>query len=113
MPNQNLTAESAPFAVVNAVRRLGHNITTARTRRRLRQEDLARKAGISRPTLSRIEAGELGTQVSAYVAVLWALGLHEGVAALAAPEEDIEGQTLEAARKGERVRPRGELNDDF
>lgn len=113
MPNQNLTKDTAPFAVVDAIARLGRNIATARARRQLRQEDLARKAGISRPTLSRIESGELGTQISAYVAVLWALGLHEGVGALGAPETDIEGRTLEAARRGERVRPGRGLSDEF
>jgi hypothetical protein len=55
-------------------------------------------------TLRRVEAGTLGTGVGAYVAALWALGRLEDLADLAAPERDIEGQTLEAARRGKRVR---------
>jgi hypothetical protein len=48
-----------------------------------------------------------------YAAVLWALGLLGDLAAVANPEADLEGRTLEAARRGERVRPGTGLNDDF
>src|SRR3954451_25363365 len=91
-------ADSAPTAVEQAVSQLGANITTARLRRRWRQEDLAEKAGITRATLVAIEHGKLGTGIGAYVAVLWALGLHADVSRLASPERDAEGLTLEAAR---------------
>lgn len=113
MPQRNMNYESAPAAVVDTVTRLGRGIATARVRRQLREEDLASKAGISRITLRRVEAGALGTGIGAYVAVLWALGLHHEVGEFASPDRDIEGQTLEAARRGERVRPAGRLNDEF
>jgi len=113
VPKRNVNFESAPAAVTDAVEELGRNIATARVRRRLREEDLAAKAGISRLTLRRVEAGALGTGIGAYVAVLWALGLDGDVPRLAAPSEDIEGQTLEAARRGERVRLGEGLNDEF
>jgi hypothetical protein len=64
-------------------------------------------------TLRRVEAGALGTGIGAYAAVLWALGLHGDLADAAAPNRDVEGQTLEAARRGERVRPASGLNDEF
>jgi transcriptional regulator with XRE-family HTH domain len=113
MPKRNITDESAPGAVVDTVARLGRNIATARIRRELREEDLAAKAGITRTTLRRVEAGALGTGIGAYVAVLWALGLHHDMGEVASPERDMEGQTLEAARRGQRVRPAGGLNDEF
>ncbi|HEX2202610.1 MAG TPA: helix-turn-helix domain-containing protein [Longimicrobium sp.] len=106
-------AHAPPAAIEEAVARLGANIAAARLRRRWRQEDLARKAGITRTTLVAIEQGKLGTGIGAYVAVLWALGLDADVALLAAPERDIEGQTLEAARLPERARPATDLSDDF
>jgi transcriptional regulator with XRE-family HTH domain len=99
--------------VEQAVAQLGANIATARLRRRMRQEDLAAKAGITRATLAAIEQGKLGTGIGAYVAVLWALGLHGDVAHLAAPARDAEGSTLEAARLVERARPSRSLDDDF
>jgi transcriptional regulator with XRE-family HTH domain len=95
------------------VTELGANIATARLRRRWPQAELAEKAGITRPTLVAIEQGKLGTGIGAYVAVLWALGLHGDLAQVAAPEHDLEGRTLEAARLPDRVRRSTRLSDDF
>lgn len=106
-------AHAPPAAIEQAVAQLGANIATARLRRRWRQEDLANKAGINRATLIAIEQGKLGTGIGAYVAVLWALGLHGDVGQLAAPERDLEGRTLEAARLGRRARLPTDLSDDF
>lgn len=113
MPRQNLNRDAAPAAVQSTVAQLGQSVATARIRRKLREEDLAARAGISRTTLRRIEAGELGTGIGAYAAVLWALGLEGQLATVASPETDIEGQALEAARRGQRVRRGRELSDDF
>jgi transcriptional regulator with XRE-family HTH domain len=113
MPKQNVTEEAAPAAVVQTVQTLGESIIIARHRRNLRQADLAAKAGVTPKTLRRVEAGELGTGIGVYAAVLWALGLHGDLAAVASPETDLEGRTLEAARRGERVRPEMGLSDDF
>ena len=113
MPRRNVNYEAAPAAVLDTVARLGRNIATARVRRQLREEDLSAKAGISRITLRRVEAGALGTGIGAYIAALWALGLHHEVGEIASPQRDIEGQTLEAARRGERVRPAQDLSDEF
>jgi transcriptional regulator with XRE-family HTH domain len=112
MPRRNITESTAPAAIVDAVAKLGQDIATARVRRKLREEDLATKAGITRMTLRRVEAGALGTGIGAYAAVLWALGLGD-LAGVAAPDRDVEGQTLEAARRGERVRLPTGLSDEF
>lgn len=113
MPRRNVNYEAAPGAVADTVSQLGQNIATARIRRHLREADLAAKAGITRTTLRRVEAGALGTGIGAYVAVLWALDLHHNIGEVASPDRDIEGQTLEAARRGSRVRPAGRLDDEF
>jgi transcriptional regulator with XRE-family HTH domain len=113
MPRRNVNYESAPAAVAEGVARLGRHIGTARIRRQLREEDLAAKAGITRMTLRRVEAGALGTGIGAYAAVLWALGLDDDLTAVATPDRDLEGQTLEAARRGQRVRPPAGLSDEF
>lgn len=111
---QQLTyADAAPDAVRGAVARVGRQIAVARLRRGWRQQDLAEKAGITRATLVGIEQGKLGTGFGAYVAVLWALGLEDSVALLAAPENDAEGLTLEAARLGTRARRPAAMDDDF
>jgi hypothetical protein len=41
------------------------------------------------------------------------MGLAGDVAQVAAPETDLEGKTLEAATRGERVRPSDTLPSDF
>ncbi len=113
MPRRNINNLTAPAAVTSAIQQLGANVATARVRRGLRQEDLARKAGISKVTMNRIEAGALGTGIGAYTAVLWAMGLHDAVSRLADPDDDVEGTTLEAARRPARVGLSRELSDDF
>jgi len=113
MPRIAISADAAPTKVVDAGKRLGAHIRTARKRRRMRQEDLASKAGMTVQTLRRVEAGSLGTGLGAYIAALWAMGLAAQLASLAAPNTDLEGQTLEAARRGERVRATKVLSSDF
>lgn len=108
-----LRPETAPAAVTQTVVRLGANIAAARINRRWRQQDLAAKAGVSRQVIIRVEAGHLGVGIGAYVAALWAMGIHEDVGNLAGPERDLEGQTLAAARLGKRVRPATEGDDEF
>ena len=106
-------AHAPPAAIEESVARLGANVATARLRRQWCQQDLADRAGVTRKTVIAIEHGNLGTGIGAYVAVLWALGLHADVALLAAPERDLEGQTLESARLPQRARPARDLSDDF
>lgn len=105
--------DAMPAAAEEVLRQLGRNVATARLRRRWRQADLAAKAGITRATVMAVERGRPGTGIGAYVAVLWALGLHDDVARLAAPDVDREGATLEAARLGPRTRAPAPLDDDF
>ena len=47
------------------------------------------------------------------VAALWAMGLDGQLLQLADPASDLEGQTLEAVHRGERVRPSATLPNDF
>lgn len=113
MPRVAVSEDAAPAKVVAAARRLGANIRTARQRRQLRQEDLAANAGITVPTLRRVESGSLGTGLGAYVAVLWALGLASDLDSVGDPAHDLEGRTLEASARGERVRAVDNLSNDF
>ena len=64
--------EDAP---AQSLLRLGSRIRLARTRRKLRQVDLAQQIGRARATVVAIEKGSPKTEIGAYVASLWALGL--------------------------------------
>lgn len=103
----------APDVVVDRVARLGQRIRAARTRRRLRREDLAQRAGVSRSTLEAIERGELATGIGAYVRALWALGLDQELDLIADPGLDREGLALELSAQTKRVRVRTKVADDF
>lgn len=107
-------AESPPYAVEQALARLGRNIRTARLRRRLSREELAEKIGISRYLMADIEKGKPTTAIAAYLGALWALGLLDGMEAVADPDADLEGKTLEAARSPTTAPKRRKgLDDDF
>lgn len=93
-----------PDVVAQRINELGHRIRLARTRRKLSIAALAAKAGIDRNTLGALEHGKPGVAISAYVLTLWALGLERTLDAVANPDTDIHGKTLEASRLPKRVR---------
>lgn len=101
-----------PFEVAERLRLLGARIRVARVRRRKGQEELAKACGIARSTLQRIEAGAPGNTMGNVFAVLWALGLLDSTSAVADPEADQHGITLEAARRARRVRGTTRVPDD-
>lgn len=69
------------------MRELGENLRLARLRRRLGARLVAERAGISRPTLHRIEQGSPSVAMGSYFAVLNALGLAGELPKLAADDE--------------------------
>ncbi len=109
--------ERVPERLLEVVTSLGRNITDARKRRRLRQADVARMAGITLPTLRAVESGRIGTSMGAYVGVLWALGLEDAILSVATLEVDAEGRIRERAslRRGvaHPQTGRAQLDDDF
>ncbi len=113
MPRQNLKAETIPVGVARAIAELGQNIALARGRRGLRQVDLARKTGLAMGTVSRIERGSPTTAISAYLTILWALGLEREYEGLASAQGDDEGLALERARAPSRIRVKEALDADF
>lgn len=102
-----------PTAVEQRVKDLGHRIRLARTRRKLSIVDLAAKAGIDRNTLGALELGKPGVAISAYVMTLWALGLEQTLDAVAHPDADSHGKTLEASRLPKRVRKPRAAKDEY
>lgn len=106
-------AESPPYAVAEALTRLGRNIKTARLRRRLTRQALAEKIGISRYVMADIERGKATTAIAAYIGALWALGLLRQMDEVADPDLDLEGKTLESARSPTTAPKRKAYDDDF
>ncbi len=53
--------------------KVGKNIKVLRTIREMSQEDLAKKAGVSRPNLSDIENGKINMTLTTFVSICDAL----------------------------------------
>ena len=66
---------------------LGERLARARKRRRMTQHTLATRAGISIPTLRKLEAGDAGVSLATVLRILQVLGLAAGIDALAADDE--------------------------
>ena len=56
---------------------LGKRLARLRLEKNLTQAQLAREAGVSRPTLQRLEAGAVATQLSGFLRICRTLGLLE------------------------------------
>ncbi len=77
------------------LRDIGENIKLARKRRKLSEGQLAERAGISRSTVQLLEKGEPGVSMSAYVQILYVLGLEDDLRKIAA--DDPLGRKLQDA----------------
>ncbi len=66
---------------------LGERIRTARLRRRLTVTEMAERMGVARPTLNRLERGDLAVGLGVVVRALGVLGLEDDLAKLAAEDE--------------------------
>lgn len=93
-----------PLPVKRALRKLGQDIKDARKRRRIPMALLAERARISRSTLTKVEKGDESVALGIYAAVLFALGLVEGLGNLADPSADAIGRSIEERNLPERIR---------
>lgn len=72
---------------------LGERLRLARKRRQLSNEVVAQRAGISRTTVYKVEAGDPGATLGSYLRVLAVLGLEGDLQQLAA--DDRVGRKLQ------------------
>ncbi|MEO7742500.1 MAG: helix-turn-helix domain-containing protein [Usitatibacter sp.] len=95
---------TVPQPVQMRTSELGHRVRRARLRRGIASAELAAKAGISRNTLTALEAGKPGVTLATFATVLWALGLDATLDPAANPDLDTHGKTLESSRAPKRAR---------
>ncbi len=86
------------------LRALGAHIANARRTQDMTSALLAARAGISRPTLSRIEAGDGSPRIDSVLSVLRVLGLAEAVVAAADPLSTEFGRANADRAARQRVR---------
>ena len=102
-----------PTQAMERTKELGYRVRLARIRRGLSIAEVADKAGINRNTLNALELGKSGIALGAYVTILWALGLDKTLDAVAHPDADIHGKTLEASRRPARVRKSKQSKSEY
>ena len=104
---------SLPEEITSAASRLGSRIRVARIHRKLRQEDLALRSGLSRSTIQALEHGEVTCSLGALFLVLWILGLSGELELIADPGLDRDGLALSIDAQTKRVYIPRVLDNDF
>ena len=113
MSARNALLAAPPHAVETALKRLGADLRTARTRRNLTVADVAEKIGTGPRAVLDAEKGKPSSGIAIYAALLWAYDLIDQLNDVADPARDERGRTLALSRERKRARPRGGGNNDF
>ena len=113
MARKNKLLETPPYAVEQALKRLGANLRTARLRRNLTIQNIAEKIGTGPRAVGDAEKGKLATGIGTYAALLWAVDLLPQLEDVADPAKDKEGMSLSLTKGRERASSNGELDNDF
>ena len=113
MARKNILTSTPPYAVEQALERLGANLRTARLRRNLTIEDAAEKIGTGRRAVIEAEKGKPSTSAAVYIALLWAYDLLDQMRDVADPVLDEEGFALSLPRERARAREKKGLDSDF
>lgn len=98
-----------------ALKQVGEQIRLARLRRRLSAEQVAERAGLSRPTLERLELGSPSSSIGTLLRILSVLGLEGDYLQIASNDElgrRLEDARLTSPRKRAPKRPRPESKED-
>lgn len=93
-----------PLPVTRSLQRLGQDISLARRRRHLSQQDLAERIGSSINTVRRMEAGHPGTAIQHLVRTLQVFGELEKINQLLDTAQDSIGLTLMDEQLPQRIR---------
>ncbi|SRR5258706_15977990 len=113
MTRKNTLTNAPPYAVEQALKRLGADLRTARLRRNLTIRQVAEKIGTGPRALMDAEKGRPGTSAAVYLALLWAYGLLERQSEVADPMQDAEGLARTASRSRARPSTSSGLDNDF
>ena len=113
MKAKNILLVAPPYAVDQALKRLGANLRTARLRRNLTIERVAEKIGTGPRPVSDAEKGKPSTSAAVYIALLWAYDLLDQMGDVADPESDKQGLALFLGQERIRAREKKGLSNEF
>lgn len=100
----NKIMTNLPDPAIKALRKLGQDISDARRRRRITLELIAKRAALSRTTISKIEKGDPTASMGSYASVLFVLGMESRLSDLVDSAHDLIGRRLEDEKLPQRVR---------
>ncbi len=104
--NSDHNANPTPAPVLRGLVRLADDISRARRRRRISQQELAQRAGVSLNTIKRLESGDGCTQLQAFARVMAVFGEIEKLSSLLDTAQDDIGLLLMDEQLPKRVRAR-------
>lgn len=113
MPRSSRAASALPPQSLQAVKRLGKDISLARRRRKLPQRLMAERMLVSIQTLQRLEAGDPTVGLAVLTSALWVLGMTARLATLVSPESDRAGISEDLARLPKTTHARQNDELDF
>lgn len=113
MVARNTLATATPYAVEQAIKRIGKNLRLARLRRKLTIEEVAGKIGTGPRAVRAAERGNPTTGMAVYAALLWTFNLLSAFEEVADPRNDEEGLALAESSTNARARRSRGLNNDF
>jgi len=113
MPPRGHLATTPPFAVEQALQKLGQNLRTARVRRNISLVEMASRLGVDRHVLADAERGKPTTGIGVYAGMLWAMDLLAQLDSVAAPMNDEIGLALARDEERERAYPSRAMSNDF
>jgi len=101
---KSLAKSAVPRQMIAELTKVGEDIRYARIRRRFTMEELSKRAGISRPTLDKVEKGHPSVAIGIYARILFILGITGTVRQLADLSNDPISRDLEIASLPKRVK---------
>lgn len=96
--------ESLPLPAVRALRDLGRDLALARRRRGISTADMAARLFVGRSTLWRLEKGDPTVSIGTLATAAFILHLHDRLARLAEPAQDLLALRLDEQRLPRRIR---------
>src|ERR1700694_3172156 len=112
MAASNPLIAAPPYAVDQALKRLGANLKTARVRRGLTVAEVSKKIGTGGRAVADAEKGKPSTGIAVYAALLWVFDLLGRLDAVADPTHDAEAEALTQSRERSHARRAGATDND-